>query len=65
MPKNRRGRPSFLKSRKSSRQLGWGDDGYAQSFCFEDAAYDGGSKRRVIHVGVTAEKYYIQFVPTT
>ena len=24
MPKNRRGRPSFLKSRKSSRQLGWG-----------------------------------------
>ena len=23
-PKNNRGRPSFLKSRKSSRQLGWG-----------------------------------------
>ena len=24
MPKNNRGRPSFLKSRRSSRQLGWG-----------------------------------------
>ena len=23
-PKKRRGRPNFLKSRKSSRQLGWG-----------------------------------------